>query len=291
MRISTNTASIARKHGIPRAVKMIADAGFSCADISLFDFELIPEDRDISDLARILNGISSNCGISFNQAHAPFDRYVDGYLAKVVPVLPRVFKLCGALSIPAVIVHPLKDSTKLYSDNVAQMFEINRSFYNSLAPLAEEYGVKIAIENMFHRNPATYEIMQGICADPAEHIALYESLDKKELYTLCLDVGHSVLTDRDPATVIRELGADRLTCLHIHDVDGINDLHTLPGLSKINFDPILRSLAAIDYRGDFTLECDNFISGFEDDFLPTALSFMADRAGYLADRIEGYRLL
>lgn len=35
-------------------------------------------------------------------------------------------------------------------------------------------------------------------------------------------------------------------------------MHTLPGLSEINFDEVMKALKDIDYKGDFTFETDHF---------------------------------
>ena len=51
----------------------------------------------------------------------------------------------------------------------------------------------------------------------------------------------------------------------------------------------LRSLAQIDYKGDLTLEADNFFVGVDNEFYPVALKFMADVARHLTKKIEGYK--
>jgi sugar phosphate isomerase/epimerase len=73
----------------------------------------------------------------------------------------------------------------------------------------------------------------------------------------CLDVGHSSIAGREAQDCIRVLGK-RLGALHIHDNDYLDDTHTLPGLSEMNWEEITRALADIGYEGDFTLETDHF---------------------------------
>jgi len=78
--------------------------------------------------------------------------------------------------------------------------------------------------------------------------------------------------------------------LHVHDVDYVSDLHTLPGIEKINWDKVCQALGEIDYKGELTLEADNFLKNFEDGFKPAAARFMAETARYLADKVDSYRL-
>ena len=75
----------------------------------------------------------------------------------------------------------------------------------------------------------------------------------------------------------------------VHDVDFISDLHTLPGMSRLNWDNICLALAEIDYKGVFTLEADKFLNGIDLELYPSAIKFMADTAKHLASRIEQYK--
>ena len=70
--------------------------------------------------------------------------------------------------------------------------------------------------------------------------------------------------------------------------DYVHDLHTLPGSSKINWDAVCRALADVKYKGEFTLEADNFLRKYDVAFRPTACRFMADVCKYLTGKIEAY---
>jgi hypothetical protein len=85
------------------------------------------------------------------------------------------------------------------------------------------------------------------------------------------------------------VGGKRVHALHVHDVDYINDCHTLPGAQKLDFDAVAKALADIDYDGELTLEADNFLRGFGVEFFPQAAKFMADRARFIADKVDAYR--
>ena len=141
---------------------------------------------------------------------------------------------------------------------------LNVDFYKSLAPYAKKCGVKIAIENMWQTHPVSRHITDDILADPSDLVRMYDTLADPEAFTICLDLGHVALCGREPDAAIRTIGNERLGALHVHDVDYVSDLHTLPGVSKINWNNVCKALADINYRGSFNLEADSFFLGFPD---------------------------
>jgi sugar phosphate isomerase/epimerase len=102
----------------------------------------------------------------------------------------------------------------------------------------------------------------------------------------CLDIGHAPLVGVDPCELIRALGRDRLKALHVHDVDGINDLHTLPYLSKINWDSVCAALKEIGYEGDLTFEAGNFVTPLPTELSAAAAKFMVAAGRHLIDKIR-----
>ena len=141
---------------------------------------------------------------------------------------------------------------------------------------------------MWQTDSRARHIVDDVCADPRELAALYDALDDPDAFTVCLDIGHVALCGREPEDAILLLGHDRLGALHVHDVDYRDDLHTLPGVGLIRWKAVTDALGAIDYKGELTLEADNFLRGFSD-CMPTAARFMADRARQLAAAVDAAR--
>ena len=288
MLFSTETGSIVQKLGVRDGVRALMDAGFPALDMSFFlslpDFYNAP---DATALAKELRAEADARGVIFNQAHAPF-YYKDTLTENCSPRFPRVFEFAAILGVKSIVVHPIE--TRLYQGREKENFEKNVAYYSSLAPLAKANGLRIAIENMWTVHPKqSKRIADCVCSDPAEMIRYYDTLNDPDTFTLCLDVGHAAICNREPQDVIRTLGGTRLGALHVHDVDYLDDLHTLPGLSKLNFDAICRALAEVDYKGEFTLEADAFLRDLPNEVLPTAARLMADVARHWADRIEEYK--
>jgi sugar phosphate isomerase/epimerase len=117
---------------------------------------------------------------------------------------------------------------------------------------------------------------------------MYDVLCDPEAFTVCLDIGHVALCGREPDDAIRTIGS-RLGCLHVHDVNYREDLHTLPGASKVNWDKVCRALAQVDYQGSFNMESDAFYLGFIPEQHKTVTKFMADIARSFAEKVEEYK--
>lgn len=287
MLFSTQTDFLASKYGILRAVEMLIEAGYPAIDISMFNTAAVPFTDDYREIALRMRAIADASGVRFIQAHAPFGGGYDNYLNNLVPLFPRAFELCSVLGIDNIVVHPI--TLGRYHGHEQEHFDMNMSFYKSLAPLARTNGVKIAIENMWGRHYVTGRICDHACADPHELVRYYDTLDMPDVFTICLDLGHVALCGREPEDAIRIIGRDRLGCIHAHDVDYVADLHTLPGTAKINWDNVCRALGEIDYVGSFNLEADDFFRGFMEEQYPTVAKFMADTARTLAAKVDLYR--
>ena len=281
------TGKLDKKFGVEKAVNMLSDAGFPAVDITMDNLQSPTFADDFRGLADSLFGIAKERKITYIQAHAPVGRW-DYYIENVIPMLPTYFEFVGMLGIPNIVVHPIMRG--VYYHDRERMFWENVEFYKSVAPAAKKYGVKIAIENMWDRHRVTKRIVDCVGADPNELVRMYEVLNDPDAFTICLDIGHVALCGREPEDAVRVIGRELLGCIHAHDNDYVEDMHVLPGFSKINFDRVCRALGEINYKGGFTLEAGGTYENFEDAQLPTVLKFMADTTKYLCEKVDSYRI-
>jgi len=183
------------------------------------------------------------------------------------------------LGIPMIVVHPcyhLKNAS--YQEN----FDYNLNFYKKLTPFAREFGIKIAIENI----PVNYA--NNAC-DRAEKInALYDALNQPEIFTICFDVGHCMLTTKNPAEEIKKIGY-RLGCTHIHDNDGVVDAHTLPYSGIIEWNSVMKAFADINYKGELNYEASSFLKNVPVELWEDSLKYMAKIGKYLISLFERYK--
>jgi len=288
MLYSTNTSFLTKRKEISlgEAVKMVCEAGFLAIDLTMTEYDFVMADN-YKATAKELKSIADSRNVIFNQAHAPFGGGFEKYSTKTAKDLPRVLEFAGLLGIKTVVIHPLQKIR--YYGREEEMFDMNMEFYSRLAPYARNAGVKIGIENMWQNHPVNNYIVDDIGADPHELCRYYDTLNDPEAFTVCLDIGHVALCGREPEDAVGIIGHDRLGALHVHDVDYVNDLHTLPGLSKINWEAVCKALGEIDYKGDFTLEAQCFANKYPTEHMPDVLRFMAATAKLYSDKIDSYR--
>ena len=273
--------------GIEDGTKKYIDAGFPALDFGFFgDYSYI-DAPDYKERFAALKSYANSRGVIFNQAHAPFGGGYEKYTTEKVPKMPRIFEICGILGIGEVVVHPLQSGR--YYGRAEDLFQMNMSFYRSLAPFAKDCGIKIAIENMWQRHPITGYIVDDVCAPPEELVRYYDTLDDPDTFTVCLDLGHVALCGREPEDAIKTIGHDRLGALHVHDVDYKDDLHTLPGLGKMNWGNICKVLGEINYKGVFTLEATGFQTRVPKELLPSVFKYMNDTAKHYSDLVDSFR--
>ncbi len=257
--ILSQTISCADRFGDMRAIELMARAGYDAIDYSFLpmckDDHILNSDR-YKDYALALVEKAKENNVYFNQGHGITHVGCDNpndYLRLLAERNIRALELCSVMGISTLIVHPIGLA---HIDSEEYVFAENMKYYRTLLPYAEKYGVKIACENMWRYDKRCAVTRGSVCSNPMEHARYIDEINSP-YFVACLDVGHSSLAGREAQDCIRILG-NRLGALHIHDNDYKDDMHTLPGLSEMNFDEITKALAEIDYKGDFTMETDHF---------------------------------
>ena len=223
----------------------------------------------------------------FNQSHAPFSSsFVDEEkTAQRFDEIVTAIKRASYLGVKNIIVHPCQHLEYDIEGNPEKLFEYNMEFYKRLLPYCEEYNIRVALENMWQY---TGFINHSTCSRPEEFIRYVDELNN-DSFVACLDIGHASLVREDVTEFIKKLGNKRLQCLHVHDVDGTNDSHTLPFYGEVNWSKVMKALAEIDYKGDLTFEADNFMDNKPDALLPECARLMAKTGKYLIEQFNAYK--
>ena len=291
MLLSTLTLPLSKKFGDEKAIELIANAGFDAYDISLT--RLVDDDYALNcenyvSVAKELRKFADKLGIVCNQSHAPYpsSKGDEEWDKNRFELIVKAMEIAAILGAKIIVVHPMQHLR--YADNKFELFKMNVDFYNRLVPYCEKFGIKVATENMWQRVLGTNKIVHAPCSH-AEEFSRYIDAVGSEWIVGCLDIGHLGLVDEPMYDAIITLGQKRLQAIHPHDNDYLNDQHTLPFMSKTNFDPFINGLRDIDYMGDMTFETDNFLHNVPDDFLPTALKFMEQTGRYFIAQIKKYK--
>lgn len=287
MKISNQTDRIEEKFGTLASVRMNCEAGFEAVDYSMYYATSPVFAPGGSNIVLEMKRVASSYGVGFNQTHAPFSRFKlgrenDDDNRRIFYSIMRALEVTAELEAPIVVVHPSVICPHLPSK---ERFDMNMEFFGKLIPRAKNLGIKIAIENMWgtHKDEPT-RIIKDVCSDAAELIQYIDALPS-DTVCACLDIGHSGLVGESADEMALALG-DRLLSLHIHDNDFYHDDHTLPYLGKINFPAFIKALRRINYKGDITLEANEFLKGFPDELYPAALNMLSRVAAYIRDEVE-----
>lgn len=289
MILSTQTDIASSRFGEEKCIRWICEAGFDAIDYSMFrmdDEEDILNSSAYESHALKLKELAKSYGRSFNQAHAPFSCFEHADKAAVnaaYPKMCRSIEIAGILGVKNIVIHPTD-----YGVPSRENLEYNAEFYNRFVPLCKQYNIKIAVENMFGHDRLRGWIAPNICSVGEEFRRMMEMLDP-DCFTACVDIGHAGLVGSDAQTLLRELGGEYVTCLHVHDNDFRSDRHCPPYFYKIDWDEVTQALADIDYKGDFTFESDHFFDRFPEDLMLPAYKFLHDIGRSLIRQIEEKR--
>ena len=155
MKLSIENYAIRKKVGDFEAFDLIKNAGFDCVDMSYYwTEENSPLLNDgYREYAKTLRNHLDTIGLSCNQAHAPFDLKVGEPFDLSSPAyrsIVRSMESAAILGAKSIIVHSLSTAV---NDIVVFDKEYNLEFYRSLLPYCEKFKIKVAVENLFQRDP------------------------------------------------------------------------------------------------------------------------------------------
>lgn len=286
MKLISTTGVLESKVGLKKAIDILAQAGYDALDCSMHIDERHYNGVNDNTFYSEIKKYAEDKGVCFKQAHAPFgSSFADEAKSKQrFEEIVLSMKNAAALGVEIIVVHPCQHLDYHIQGNAEILFEYNMDFYNKLIPYCEEYGIKVAVENMWQM-PHKNQIGHSTCSRPAEFIKYVDTINNDSIVG-CLDIGHTMLVSEEPDAFIRLLGNKRLRCLHVHDVNINDDSHTLPFFGVVDWESVMKALADIDYQGELTYEADNFFSDKPIELYQAAASFMERTGRYLINRFE-----
>lgn len=277
MKLSSNFIRFHNELGLIKTIDIFAEAGFEGIDFNA-DLEEYYTDAHSEEFYKSTREYARDKGIVFAQTHAPFaSSFTDAEKTRQRSgEIIKSMRHSSWLGAEMVVIHPCKHID--YKDNQYDyMMEYNLDFYRKLIPYAEEYNIKIAIEN----------IGGCITETPNGLLQLLRLLDN-EVFTVCYDVGHANICGQDSADMIRQLGKN-IGCTHIHDNDGLHDSHTLPYYGTIDWERVMKAFAETGYSGNLNYEAGLFVNGVPVDLRRESAKYMASVGKHLIDRYRYYK--
>lgn len=142
-----------------------------------------------------------------------------------------------------------------HNSDEPEMTEIGFQRINKILKVCEEEKVFLCVENT-----TKLDYLDSV----------YEKCHSPYLKG-CFDIGHASCCTHNLDTYDYERYQDYIICLHIHDNDGISDLHYPLFNGVMNYKNVMHRLHDIGYSGELTLELlSNPLNDNEDDFLTKA---------------------
>ena len=287
----------------------LRQAGFSCADFSLNEYLLNTDlyrsrmntffnqtEQELEQFFSPYKRGAETAGITINQMHMPYPSYVpkgskelNEYLWNIVA--PKSMKVCAFFGCKFIVVHGFKLAYYLGSEE-AEWMETKR-FLDYLAPMAKELGITMCIENLY--DGIGGHLVEGPGCDAkkaAERIDRMNENYHAEVLGFCFDTGHANLVGLDFERFLTTLG-DRLKVLHIHDNDGVRDLHQIPftfaktreNCSSTDWEGFVRGLKAVRFHGTLSFETAPVLTAFPTQMKQEVLSLIARIGEYFGTQI------
>lgn len=289
---------------------LLRQIGFSCVDFSLnsylkntsiYDSNLNDFfDRPISELEQFFaphKAAAKRAGITINQMHMPYPIYVPGgsrqvneYLRR--QVVPKSMEICHYFDCSYIVVHGLK--LRRYVGTEQAEWEETQKFIDFIAPMAKEMGITICIENLY--DSVGGHIVEGPCCDVRRTVERIDRMNDKyhaEVLGFCFDTGHANLVGIDFEQFITTLDY-RLKVLHIHDNDGIGDLHQIPftftrtreNKSSTDWDGFVRGLRNIHFDKILSFETAPVLKAYPEQLKQDALSLIFRIGEYFSHSVD-----
>lgn len=304
------TKNIVREENPLAGFERIRRAGFSCADFSLHDYlqySEVMENKTNGFFAKSMDDLlayftpfkeaAAKAGVAIHQMHMPYPNFVptveketNDFLLDVMA--PKSMEICRFMNCRYIVVHGVK--SKKFTGSEEGEWEQTEMFLHHVLPIAKEYGIIVCIENLY-LTEAGKHLVEGPCCNAKKAAERIDNLNDEygaEVLGFCFDTGHANIVGIEFESFITTLGK-RLKVLHIHDNDGVRDLHQMPftftktrdNKPSTNWDGFIRALALVGYEGVLNFETSPVLQSFPEELQEDALHLLSRIGEYFGRSI------
>jgi sugar phosphate isomerase/epimerase len=224
-----------------KAIKQITNTSVKSIEIVDDGFHTLNKKRVLT-----LRELGKSYGLKFS-IHAPFadiniaspSQYM---LKAMLKRLEKSISLANILEAYVWVFHPgLKTGISMFYPGADWIQNCKTA--RLLCDMAEEHGVKIAIENV----PEPYPFLMK----SVEHFKMFYEDSAVDL-GIALDIGHANLNGQ--IELFLETFHDKIVHIHAHDNGGKDDEHLGVGRGTVNWKKIATLLKQINYNGTVIVE-------------------------------------
>lgn len=279
--------------------ELLREAGFTCCDFSLNGYLKNTDiyranknnffDQSVEKLECFFSEHKSAAQknkIRINQMHMPYPVYIPNGKEKLNDymwneVAPKSMEICRFLECQNIVIHGFKLSY-FWGTEEAE-WQKTREFLDTILPMAKAYGITVCLENLYESVGG--HLVEGPGCDARKMVERIDCINAEygaEVLGFCFDTGHANLVGLDFEKFITTL-ATRLKVLHIHDNDGVGDLHQIPytftktreNKSSTDWEGFVKGLRTIDFDGVLSFETAPVLNAFPEALKKDVLHLIA----------------
>ncbi|MBQ8081273.1 MAG: sugar phosphate isomerase/epimerase [Clostridia bacterium] len=218
---------------------------FARSDISIADYIRMVKDLGFDSVFCLLRpqevmyevtNLMQKAGLTYDTLYAPCKNvnalwYEGDDGDNEYSSLTHCIDMCTELGAPIAVVH------MSYGAQHIPPSDIGRARFINLVDYAAKKGVRIAFENI---------------SKLANLAWAFEEFAGADNVGFCYDCGHEACFT--PGREYLPFFGNRLICTHIHDNDGVKDLHLLPFDGNIDFCRVTNQIRQTGFQGTLMLE-------------------------------------
>lgn len=254
--------------------KGIKEAGYDYVDYSMYDKMFVQNPvfsktrKEWQEYFKNVRNIIEGEGLQVSQVHCIFPpdfsskvMHVRDYANEYeIDYYKKELESASILGAPYAVVHHLKDGPLEGDDKRRETFEKNAVFYGEILPTAKQFGVKIAIEDLFYvEKTPPYECKRSHIATADDMVEFINYIGDSSMVA-CLDVGHINMFGIPAEDAVRKL-SQHLKVLHLHDNYGVKDLHLPPLYGTVDWLALKKALDEVGFSGVYSMELDGIARG------------------------------
>ncbi len=235
-------AYVPNKDDLTQWLNLLKEGGINFVEL---DAWILPE-KDEKEVKKLSSDFKER-KIKVYSVHAPFGGENDLSIPdkkkreKMHSSVIKVMEKGKILGIEVIVIHP---GGAMKKEEIKERLKIFHQSIEKILPLAENYRIKIAVENMPPGHPGT---------EAKELKEIVERFNSPYL-GVCFDTGHANLCKDFKKEFL--LLKDRIVTFHIHDNEGSQDSHQFPLTGTIDWIWFIKQVKSMNYTGSLPIECD-----------------------------------
>ncbi|MBQ9797468.1 MAG: sugar phosphate isomerase/epimerase [Clostridia bacterium] len=297
MKLSISTGTLESRYGTRKMFQLMKAAGIEYADYGLDTWmrdadavrhsksHLMSLEETIAHYKEVRR-IADEEGITIYQTHAIFGEFPACDVPEYREATLKNIVATNILGAKYSVIHPVRTLGRFLDEEKEYCFQYNLELFRYVLPYLEKYDVTVGIEPMWL--PDENDVIHAsVCSRPEEILEFIDVLNS-DRFCSCPDYGHIALTGKETGDTVggalRKLGKT-VKCVHIHEVDGIKDRHTVPFTypGVMDWVDIASAMREIGYEGTVNFEIGgNFYNRYPDSMMPEALRHLAEIGKFLS---------